>query len=167
MLGVHHGCLVVQPPPELGKNNLNKIIIPTPLLPSLLWHMHNAENHPTKTQLRALFDTMFFGIMVQNQLDTLYEECFQCKVQAKLPKPEKNHSSCTQTNHPGEYMHADVIKRHQQKIFILRDQFSSLTSTTLINSEQAADLKSAIINLTSPIRLAPQITVRTDNATGF
>jgi hypothetical protein len=162
-----NGCLVVHPPPELGKNNLKKIIIPTPLLPSLLWHMHNAENHPTKTQLRALFDTMFYGIMVQNQLDTLYEECFQCKVQAKLPKPEKNHSSCTQTNHPGEYMHADVIKRHQQKIFILRDQFSSLTSTTLINSEQAADLKSAIINLTSPIRLAPQITVRTDNATGF
>jgi len=161
------GCLVVPPTPELGKNQLQKIIIPTPLLPSLLWHMHNAENHPSKTQLRTLFDKMFYGIMVQHQIDAIYEECFQCKVQAKLPTPEKMHSSCTETNHPGQYMHADVIRRHRQKIFILRDQFSSFTSAMLIQTEQAADLKSAIIALTNPIRLAPEIVVRTDNATGF
>ena len=64
------GCLIVPQPPTfnapLGKD---KLVIPTPLIPSVLWHLHNAENHPTKTQLRQLFDKLFYGIMVQNQID--------------------------------------------------------------------------------------------------
>jgi len=161
------GCLIVPPTTTPGTHQLQKIIIPTPLLPSLLWHMHNNENHPTKTQLRAMFDKMFYGIMVQQQIDLVYQECFQCKVQAQLPKIDKQHNSCVDVTHPGQYFHADVIRREKQKIFIIRDQFSSLTAATLIQTEQHNDLKSALITLTTPIRLAPDITVRTDAATGF
>ena len=73
----------------------------------------------------------------------------------------------TEANHPGQYFHADIIRRERQKIFILRDNFSSLTAAMLIPSEQAEDLKEAIINLTSPIRMASSITVRVDAAMGF
>ena len=69
--------------------------------------------------------------------------------------------------HPGNFFHADVIRRERQKIFIIRDNFSSFTSATLVPTEQAEDLKHATISLTSPIRLADNITVRVDAATGF
>jgi len=161
------GCLVVPPTPQPGTHQLQKIIIPTPLLPSLLWHMHNSDNHPAKTQLRSTFDKMFYGIMVQQQLDEIYLQCFQCKIQAHLPKVEKCHQACIEIQHPGQYFHADIICREKQKIYIIRDQFSSLTAATIIQTEQKQDLKSATIALTTPIRLAPNITVRTDNATGF
>ena len=44
----------------------------------------------------------------------------------------------------------------------MRDQFSSLTTATLVPSEQAEDLKNAIILLTTPIRMATNITIRVD-----
>jgi hypothetical protein len=161
------GCLIAPSMPTAGTAQPDKIIIPTPLLPSLLWNIHNTENHPTKTQLRAIFDKMFYGIMVQHHIENIYTECYQCKVQAVLPKPMSHHNSCTEVAHPGEYFHADVIRREKQKILILRDNFSSLTAATFIPSEQSQHLKAGIIALTNPIRLAPSITVRVDNATGF
>ena len=162
------GCLIV---PQLATLNgppaKNILVIPTPLIPSVLWHLHNTENHPTKTQLRQLFDKLFFGIMVQNQLDAFYQDCYQCKVSAPLPKQCANHVTCTDAPHPGHFFHADIIRRERQKIFIIRDNFSSLTSATLVPSEQSQDLKESLISLTSPIRLADNITVRVDAATGF
>ena len=162
-----HGCLIVPQTNTLDRIQPDKIIIPTPLLPSLVWHMHHAENHPSKAQLKAKFDRMFYGIMVQHSIDEVYEQCFQCKVQAKLPQTKHSHPSCVEVSHPGQYFHADVMRREKQKIFIITDQFSTLSSATFIPSEQQQDLKAAIIALTNPIRLAPAITVRVDNATGF
>jgi hypothetical protein len=75
----------------VGTQQLDKIVIPTPLIPSLLWNIHNSENHPSKTQLRAIFDKMFYGIMVQQHIDDVYAECYQCKIQANLPKPNTHH----------------------------------------------------------------------------
>ena len=105
--------------------------------------------------------------MVQNHLDKLYDDCYQCKITKPLPKTIHLHSKCAPVDHPGHYFHADVIKRAKQKIFIIRDQFSSLTAAQLIPTEQAKDLKTAIINLTTTIRLAPDITIRVDAATAF
>jgi hypothetical protein len=91
-----------------GQHLVGKIVIPTPLLPSLLWRMHNNDNHPTKTQLRAKFDRMFYGIMVQQHIDDLYQDCYRCKATVVLPKQCASHSACTVVIHPGHYFHADV-----------------------------------------------------------
>ena len=162
------GCLIVPPIPSSIQTAVRpKIIIPTTLLPSLLWNLHNQENHPSKSQLRNIFDSMFYGILVQHHLDQLYEDCYHCKLTKPLPKVAHHHSSCTPVEHPGQYFHADVIRRAKQKILIVRDQFSSLTAATLVATEQADDLKEGIILLTSTLRIAPQITVRVDAATAF
>ena len=162
------GCLTIPPLPSFSATPQRpKIVIPTPLLPSLLWNIHNTENHPSKSQLRHIFDSMFYGIMVQQHIDKLYDDCYQCKLTKQLPKANHQHSHCTPVDHPGCYFHADIIKRSKQKIFIMRDQFSSLTTATLVKSEQAEDLKEAIILLTTPIRLSSNITIRVDAATAF
>jgi hypothetical protein len=141
--------------------------VPTPLIPVLLWHIHNQDNHPTKAQLKAKFDRMFYGIMVQQHIDNLYQDCYHCKATAVLPTPKSAHTSCTEVQHPGNYFHADIIRRDKQKILIIRDNFSSLLSGMLVPTEQAADLKTAFITLTSTMRLLTHITIRTDTATGF
>ena len=162
------GCLFVPQPATFNcQPGKKRLVIPTPLIPSVLWHLHNAENHPTKTQLSQLFDKLFYCIMVQNQIDSLHQDCYQCKTSTPLPKPPTSHTTCTDMAHPGKFFHADVIRRERQKIFIIRDNFSSLTSATLVPTEQAEDLKHPTISLTSPIRLADNITVRVDAATGF
>ena len=52
------GCLIIPPPPTVSSSPTRpKIVIPTPLLPSLLWNLHNKENHPSKSQLRNIFLT--------------------------------------------------------------------------------------------------------------
>ena len=80
------GCLFVpQPATFNGQPGKDRLVIPTPLIPSVLRHLHNAENHPTKTQLRQLFDKLFYGIIVQNQIDSQYQDCYQCKTSTPLP----------------------------------------------------------------------------------
>jgi hypothetical protein len=161
------GCLIVPQTRREGQPQQDKIVIPTPLLPSLIWHIHNNENHPAKTQLKASFDRMFYGILVQQVIDQVYQDCFQCKAMATLPVHTSKHTACTEVHHPGQYFHADIIKREKQKIFLIRDNFSSLVAASFVDSEQKEELKVAIVNLTTTIRTTPNITVRVDNATGF
>ena len=64
---------------------------------------------------------------------------------------------------------ADVARRHQQLILVLRETVSSYTLTTLIKSEKHEDLRNAIIVLCSQLRSLHDggATVRVDPAPGF
>ena len=50
---------------------------------------------------------------------------------------------------------------------LLTDHFSTFTTAKLIESEQAQDLKRALIDLSSPVRHSGPITIKTDSAPGF
>ena len=50
---------------------------------------------------------------------------------------------------------------------IVRDHFSSFTNAKFIKSENNKDLKQGIIDLTVPLKISTNITVKVDNATGF
>ena len=50
---------------------------------------------------------------------------------------------------------------------LLTDHFSTYMSAKIIDTEQAQDLKRALIELSSPIRFPGPITVTTDRAPGF
>jgi hypothetical protein len=91
-----HGCLIVPQPHTVGNQQPDKIVVPTPILPSVLWHMHQAENHPSKTQLKAKFDRMFLGIIAQQNINNIHAECFQCKVQLPYTATRLAAKSCTQ-----------------------------------------------------------------------
>ena len=64
---------------------------------------------------------------------------------------------------------ADVARRHQQLILVLRETVSSYTLTTLIKSEKHEDLRNALIVLCSQLRSLHDggATVRVDPAPGF
>ena len=162
------GLLVVK---EVNKDitggiSREKIVVPQQLLDGLLYQLHNTvPQHPSKTQLKAQFQRMFYTIGLDSHLSTLYSNCYPCSILQKLPMSEPTHEAKAEVNHPHRYVHADIICRATQKILLLKDHFYH--TAMLIPSEQAEDLKHSLVLLTEGIRHPDWITIIVDNATGF
>ena len=74
------GLLVVETEPTLLSGNITRerIVIPKPLVPALLYHSHNnMDKHPPKAQQKAQFNRQFFAINLDKHLDMLYENCYR------------------------------------------------------------------------------------------
>ena len=164
------GLLVVKEAgnPITGDIAREKIVIPQALLDGLLYQLHNTEpKHPTKTQLKAQFQRLYYAIGLDSHLAKLYNNCYPCSILQRLPKTEAKQESKSEVTHPHRHFHADVIKRSRQKILLVKDHFSSLHTAMLIQSEQAQDLKDGLVHLTQGIRHPGWITMVVDNAKGF
>ena len=147
-----------------------KIIVPHNVAPGTLYHLHNSTHfghHPSKSQLKTVFNRRFYTWNLQPLLDKLYENCYTCSIIQKQPKISVENETKSDARHPHRFFHADVIKREGQFILLLTDHFTSLTSSKLIKSEKAEDLRSGIISLTTPVRHPGPIMVTTDAASGF
>ena len=145
-----------------------RIVVPQKLLPTLLYQIHhNADNHPTKTQMKLQFERSFYAVELDTHIAQLYNNCYECSLLQRLPKVEKTEESRAEVNHPHQYFHVDVIKRAKQNILLLVDHFSNFQTAKLIPSEKATDLKEGLIVLSEGIRHPGKITVKVDNAKGF
>ena len=159
--------LVVRTQPNTFSRTIQEsTVIPSVYLPALLWQIHNALKHPTKSQLKAYFNKYFYSVGLTAQIETIYEQCHFCATQKKVPLAT-HHQTISQVSTPGKLFHADVIKRASQNILIVTDHFSTFTSAMIIKSEKHQDLKNGLINLVTPIRSTGQINIIVDNATGF
>ena len=147
-----------------------KIIVPHNVAPGTLYHLHNSThfgNHPSKSQLKTVFNRRFYTWNLQPLLDKLYKNCYTCSIIQKQPKISVENETKSDARHPHRFFHADVIKREGQFILLITDHFTSLTSSKLIKSEKAEDLRSGLISLTTPVRHPGPILVTTDAAPGF
>ena len=118
-------------------------------------------NHPTKSQLRAQFDKCYYSVGLTPTIDKLYEECFFCSTQKKIPE-NIHHATKTEAKVPGTNFHCDVIRRQSQKILIIRDHCSSLTAAKIIKSESHKELKNGIIDLVMLMKLSGKCEIRND-----
>ena len=151
---------------KYSTSNKDLIVIPQTHLPAVIWQIHNQLEHPTRSQLKANFDKSFYSVGLNPALDQLYEECFYCSTQKKIPLLTPQHTE-TQVKVPGTHFHGDVIRRQSQCIFIVRDHLSSFTAAKIIKNESHQELKSALIDTIVPIKLAGECSVKVDNAKGF
>ena len=158
--------LIVETQPNKYSTKVTElIVVPQSHIPALLWQLHNSMQHPTRAQLKAQFDKSYYGVGLTPNLDKLYDECFYCSTQKKIPSTL--HQTKTNATVPGTHFHADVIKRQGQNIFTIRDHLSSFSAAKIIKTENHQELKQAIIDTLSPIKLHGQCEVTVDNATGF
>ena len=156
--------------PDVKSGNITRerIVVPKPLAPALLYHMHNHwDNHPSKSQQKILFQRNFYTLSLEKQLDLLYKNCYKCSIIQKLPKVTIANDSKTPANIPHTYFHADIIRRAKQYILIIKDHFTSFHDAMLLNSEKAEDLKLGLTMLTSAIRKPGKINITVDNSPGF
>ena len=164
------GTLIVKSQPDVLSGNIprERVVVPKPLIPALLYHMHNHnDKHPVKSQQKTLFNRQYFAIHLDKHLDLLYKNCYKCSITQKLPQQTVANESKTIVQGPHTHFHGDVIKRASQNILTVRDHFSSFQDATIINTEQAKDLKEGLISLTSAMRRPDQIYISVDNSPGF
>ena len=162
--------LVVKSEPDMMSGNLNRerIVVPKPLVPALLYHLHNHnDQHPVKSQQKANFQRQFYAVHLDKHLELLYQNCYKCSVIQKLPKEIIVNETKTDVTGPHTHFHADVIKRASQNILTVKDHFSSYQDAIIIQSEKAHDLKEGLIMLTSSMRKPGKIKVSVDNSPGF
>ena len=164
------GLLVVKSQPNILSGNIprDRIVVPKPLVPALLYHSHNhGDQHPARTQQKSLFQRQFYAIGLDKHLDLLYSNCYKCSVVQKLPKETIPNETKTCVDGPQTHFHADVIKRSSQNILTVKDHFSSFQDAMIINSETAKDLKEGLIMMTSAMRRPAEIFISVDNSPGF
>ena len=161
---------MVKAEPDMMSGNLNRerIVVPKPLVPALLYHLHNHnEQHPVKSQQKAIFTRQFYAIHLEKHLDLLYKNCYKCSVVQKLPKEIVVNETRTDVKGPQTHFHADIVKRANQNILTIKDHFSSYQDAMLTQSEKALDLKEGLIILTSSMRRPSEIFISVDNSPGF
>ena len=164
------GVLVAHQKPSLlsGLIQRERIIIPKPLTPALLYHLHNNEDqHPSKNQQKISFQRKFHAMDLDKHIEELYKNCYKCSITQKLPQDLIQHETKQCVEGPHTHFNADVIKRACQTILTVKDHFSSFQNATLIESEKSEDLKHGLILLLSSMRRPDSITVTVDNAPGF
>ena len=97
------GLLVVKNKPELLSGNVlrERIVVPKPLVPALLYHLHNhRDQHPVKSQQKSSFQRQFFAIHLDKHLDLLYKNCYKCAIVQKLPKQFIQNETKTKVDGP-------------------------------------------------------------------
>ena len=164
------GLLVVKAKPELLSGNIprERIVIPKPLVPALLYHLHNHnDSHPVRSQQKSSFQRQFYAVHLEKHLDLLYKNCYRCSVIQKLPPQIIQNETKTEVKGPQTHFHADVIKRSKQNILTLKDHFSSFQDALFVPSEKAEDLKEGLITLSSAVRRPSEIFISVDNSPGF
>ena len=160
------GLLVVLRTIPFSTTKEERIVVPSSYLPTLVNQLHNQNSHPSKHQIKQIFDKYFFGVGVANVIEERYEKCQICSAMKKLPNANKFQST-TNAQMPGTNFGCDIFKRAKQLIMVIRDQFSSYTVADFIENETSDSLEKAIIKLTTPIRHTGEIIIRSDQAPGF
>ena len=122
---------------------------------------------PTSFQLEKVFNRYFYTFSTEAKCEELSEECNRCVSLRKFPKEIDSCNTKLVPEHPGSHFNADVMVRAAQRVLVCMDMFSGYVVATFINSEKKDDMVEAIIQLTTPIRHAPYIHIRTDKATSL
>ena len=160
------GLLVVHRTVPYTTEKEERIVVPTSYIPTLLNQIHNENNHPSKHQMKHLFERYFYGACIQNIIEEICDKCQTCCSIKKLPTTT-HYSTTTNAKAPGTHFGCDVLKRAKQNIMVVRDQFSSYTLADFVENETSEVLEEAIIRIITPVRNSNKVIIRTDQATGF
>ena len=150
--------------PFTGSRHL--IVVPFQIIPGIVTAIHLRYNHPSKHQLKLLYDRHFFGINSESIIISVVDQCCQCNSVKSIPKEIFIQSPSLPASAPGEVFFSDILRRKRQKICVTRDVHSSFTTASIIDDETAPSLRTALLVTTSNIR-SSNCTVRIDAATGF
>lgn len=162
------GLLVVEvQKPSMPKQEL--IVVPRRYIHGLVECLHIKLSHPSRAQLRKVFNRAFYGLDVDSVLDDVTKSCHMCTSLSDMPN---NFLGQTSTSHPeqvGSMFAADVVRRAGQCILLVREYISSITHARLITDERADTLRSGVLIACSEMfsRYGPKSTVKVDPASSF
>ena len=160
------GLVVVKKPVPYAPN-ATLTVIPRRLLPGLITALHIRLQHPTRTQLKRVFDRQFFALDSEATIDFISKNCAMCSSLKNISSELPVFSTSQPASRPGVAFAADVLRRNGQKILITRDQFSSYTTATIIPDESRDAYRDGLIYTMAPLISEDGALVRCDNAPGL
>ena len=161
-----HDNLLINPyVPPLGPVR-ERIVVPDQVIHGLLTILHMKLNHPTAHQLTKAFSRYFFAPNSDRTIKETTQACPQCAAIKDLPRAMVQESTEPPPTTIGGRFAADIIKRHSQKIFCIRETVTSYTLADLIPNETKETVTDILIKQCNLLRPSPasQITIRLDPA---
>ena len=144
------------------------IVVPQKALTGLLSALHIHFKHPKKSELESLFHRYYFALdNSDKEIASVTKQCPQCAALQHFPREIEEFSTSQDTQTLGSHFACDIMCRCKQRIFVIRDSFSSYTITRLIPDEKTSTLKSAILETTAELKAPSGCTVRVDGARAF
>ena len=145
------------------------IVVPREVLHGLLTALHVNLCHPTSCQLKASVQRYFYALDLTQSIELVTSGCHQCSALKKTPHFAVEQSTGDPPEALGAMFAADVLRRENQFVLVLRECVSSYTSACLVDNEQRKTLRDALIRLCLELRPldGPPAVVRTDCAPGF
>ena len=154
---------------EPFKQTTQRIVIPTSVSDGLVTALHLQLNHPSRYQLKAVFNRAFFALDLNRIADQVTDSCHTCAALKKIPAKFHQQTTSESIDRIGEKYSSDVMKRYGQCILLLRESISSYSDAVIISDERADTLRDAIIQLASKFRspTSPKAIIRTDPSTSL
>ena len=159
------GLLIVESHlPSVGK--VEKIVVPRDYLHGLLECLHLKLQHPSKSQLRLVFNRAYYALNLEAALSTVSQSCHVCLSLADMPNKFMKQSITTKPSAVGSNYSADVVTRYGQPVLFLREYVTSYSQARLIKDEKAITLKEGLIILCSELvpQAGPKATIKVDPA---
>lgn len=152
---------------DITNRVINRIVVPSTYLLTILTLIHQKANHPSKYQTEKLFARYFFApANFAKVLRDYYDQCMVCSsLKKNLASPVCTGIKAPQQ--PGVQFSCDVVKRAGQNVLVCVDDFSLYATAVLVSSEKVSDLLDAVVAVTTPVRRSASIVVRTDKAPAF
>ena len=97
------------------------IIVPQALTSGIISALHLQLGHPTKSQLKKIWNRYYFALDSNSLIDECTESCSLCNSLRTLPKTIVEQSTSDVPDTIGKMFAADVIRRENQKILIIKD----------------------------------------------
>jgi hypothetical protein len=161
------GLLVVQETSPFSQQR-ERIIVPKAVQDGLLTALHLQFQHPSKHQLKLVFNRYFYALDTDKTVERITNACNHCMSVKTIPAQFREQSTSVPEN-IGSNFAADVMRRCKQYIFVLRETVSAFTTSIIIQDETHQTLRNALIEMSSRLSVPKlsQITVRVDPAPGF
>ena len=160
------GLLIVRKPNPYGKD-YELIVVPQSLVPGLITALHLKLSHPTRYQLKTLWNKYFFALNVDRAIDDCTNSCHLCNSVKSVPSELFEQTSIEVPRSIGIQFSADVLRRSGQKILLVRDIFSSFTVGLIVPNERADALREGLLQATTDLKHPTGSLIRVDDAPGF
>ena len=145
-----------------------RIVIPRLVMESLVTALHIKFDHPSCHQ-KQLMHRHFFALDMDKSINHVTTGCHHCASLRKIIPRAIPQSSDDPPNAIGVTFAADILKREQQLILVLRECITSYTRSSLIHDERHDTLRDGLQGLIIELHPmeGPRAVIRTDQASAF
>ena len=147
-----HDEILVYPHTAPMRRPTERIVVPQKILHGILTALHLKFNHPSSYQLSKVFCLSFFGLNLDKAAHKVSQNCHQCASLKEVPKTMIKQTTDAPPNTVTAKLSADIMKRNNQKIIILREVVSSYTMAKIIPNETSDSVSEALMEFCNFLR---------------